>query len=249
MSIIETFVSVLTPEIALAAAVSAAGGVLHGYTGFGAALLIVPLLTVIYGPVEAIVLSLLAGAAGIVQLLPAASRQAGWREMAPLAAAIVITTPIGVFLLFTIDPDITRRAIGAFVLLTALALMTGWVYRGRRGAVPAVVAGSLCGAITGFAGVGGPPVALYYLASPEPAGVQRANIVIAVGVVIVAMMVSVGVAGGIGVTSLARAVVIIPGYVAGAWAGARLFTIAPEALYRRIALWLLLVTGAIVLAL
>lgn len=249
MGIIETFASVLTAELALAAAVSAVGGILHGYTGFGAALLMVPLMTVIYGPVEAIVLSLLAGAAGIVQLFPAASRQARWREMVPLAAAIAVTTPIGVFLLFTIDPEITRRAMGGFVLLTALVLMTGWVYRGRRGAFPAVVAGSLCGAITGFAGVGGPPVALYYLASPEPAAVQRANIVIGVGMVIVAMMVSVAVAGGIGASSVARAVILIPGYMAGAWAGARMFAVAPEALYRRIALWLLLTTGAMVLAL
>ena len=154
-----------------------------------------------------------------------------------------MATPLGTAVLFSADPEWIRRAIGAFVLLAALLIMSGWVYRGRRGALASGIAGALCGGITGVAGVGGPPVVVYFLAAPEAPNIQRANIVITIGVVILVTLVALAVGGGIGIGTVARAVVIAPFYMAGFWAGARLFAVAPEDLYRKVALWLLIATG------
>ena len=91
--------------------------------------------------------------------------------------------------------------------------------------------------------VGGPPLALYFLSAPQPVEVQRANIVVAVAVVIAVVLASLFFAGSLTAETLLRAVILIPAYVFGTWSGSRLFTIAPKEYFRRVALWLLLATG------
>ncbi len=246
---IELITPLLDGHLAIAAVVAVAAGILHGYTGFGGALLMVPLLSLLFGPIEAIVVTVLSGVFGLIPLVPGALKIVRWREIATMSLAIVIVTPLGAAALFVTDPATVRQIIGAIVLVVAVALAVGWVYRGPRGAVPGAVAGALCGAITGFAGMGGPPVALYFLSAPLPADIQRANIVIAIGVVAVMTVVSFAVGGGIGIETLLRVVALAPPYVAGSWAGARLFAHAPETLYKRVAIGLLIATGIAVLAL
>lgn len=240
---LEQITGVFTIDLALVAAVAIVSGIIHGYTGFGAALVMVPLLAILYGPVEAIAVTSIAGLIGSLQVYRGASRIALWREVGPLTLAAVVATPLGVVVLFSVDPEWIRRAIGAFVLMAALLIMSGWVYRGRRGALASAVTGALCGAITGVAGVGGPPVVVYFLAAPEAVEVQRANIVISVGVVIALVLASMAVGGAFGSGTVARGVVAAPFYMAGFWGGGRLFTIAPQTLYRKVALWLLIATG------
>lgn len=229
--------------LAFGMVVAAVNGVIHGYTGFGGALMTVPLLTFLFGPVEAIAIVGVMTICGSAQLYPRAVRNVLWRELLPIFAGIATVMPLGAFFLFNLDPLLIRRAMGAFILVFAFILMSGWVYRGPRGIAPGAVVGALAGGITGASGVGGPPLALYYLASPEPVDVQRANIIISVAVLTIAMLVAVSVGGGFSETVLLRAVILTPAYVFGVWAGARLFAVAPKSYFRRIVLWLLVVTG------
>ena len=78
---------------------------------------------------------------------------------------------------------------------------------------------------------------------------QRANIIITVGIVAVVMLVALIVGGGVGIETVTRGVVISPFYMVGFWVGGRLFAIAPAELYRKVALWLLIVTGISVMVL
>ena len=166
-----------------------------------------------------------------------------WRELIPIFAGIVILTPFGAILLFKTDPELIRRAMGVLILLFALILISGWVYRGPRGPVSSAAVGALAGGITGAAGVGGPPLALYFLSSPASPEVQRGNTVIAVAMLIVVALASISIAGGFTADTLLRAVILIPVYVIGTWSGAKLFGLAPKAYFRRVALWLLVATG------
>jgi uncharacterized protein len=237
-----------TLEFALGVLIVIFSGLLHGYTGFGAALMMVPLFSFLFGPVEAVAVSSVIAMAGSVQLYPGAARHAHWRELLPILAALTLFTPIGAYMLFNLDPELIRRAMGGFVLIFALVLMSGWVYRGRRGIAASAFVGALAGTISGAVGVGGPPVAMYFLASPHPPEIQRANIVIAVAVLILMVLIAVAVGGGFTVETLIRGVILTPAYIAGTWSGSRLFTVAPKQYFRRIALWVLLATGlAIVL--
>ena len=240
---IESFEAIWDAALFAAALIAVVSGVIHGYTGFGAALFMVPLFALLFGPVVAVALSSIIGLVGSAQLYPLAARNAHWRELIPVSLAIVVCAPLGTYLLFSLDPEVIRRAMGALVFLAALILMSGWVYKGPRGVIASAVAGGLAGAISGAAGVGGPPLALYFLSAPAQPTVQRANIVISVAVVIVVVLVALFVAGGIADNTIQRGLILIPVYLLGTWSGSRLFAIAPEEYFKRVALWLLLATG------
>ena len=101
---IEQIAAVFTIDLAFAAAVAIVSGVIHGYTGFGAALVMAPLLSLLYGPVEALALMVITALLGSAQVYPQAARTALWREVAPLSIGVVVATPLGIAVLFSADP-------------------------------------------------------------------------------------------------------------------------------------------------
>jgi uncharacterized protein len=234
---------ILTSDFALGTLIVLFSGMIHGYTGFGAGLLMTPLFSLLFGPVEAIAISTIVAIFGSAQLYPGAARHAKWRELTPILIALALATPVGTYLLFNLDPELIRRAMGGFVLLFAGILMSGWIYRGRRNAAASSAVGALAGVISGATGVGGPPVALYFLSSPHPAEIQRANIVIAVSVLILLVLIAVAAGGGFTAETVVRGIILTPAYIAGTWSGSRLFAFAPKEYFKRVALWLLLATG------
>ena len=107
------------------------GGMVHGLTGFGGALITMPVLALLFGPVEALALSAPAWVLGSLQMLPRASREVDWTALWPILIPALLATPLGTLLLFVMEPDIVRRTIGLFVLAGAVMLATGWTSRGR----------------------------------------------------------------------------------------------------------------------
>lgn len=236
-------------EFAFAVLIVALAGLVRGYGGFGGGLVTIPLLTLIYGPVESYAMAAIIAVIGYVQLAPRAVKVADWSELTPALVAITIATPIGVAFLVVADPALIRRLIGVFVLLGAALLATGWVYRGHRGVLSGGVAGALCGGISGVAGVGGPPLVIYFLSSPVSAEIQRASILIATGCTSVLMVVALAIGVGIDLDVLGRAAILFPVSMIGTWLGARGFAVAPHAIYRRVATGLLFLIGVAVIVL
>src|SRR5260370_8794394 len=92
--------------------------------------------------------------------------------------------------------------------------------------------------------VGGPPVLLYLLSGNDPPLVNRANVVTYYFLTQFLLIVIVLATGVAGIDALARAAVLFPVMVLGAWVGGLAFHgLASERLYRNVALVILLVTG------
>ena len=110
------------------------------------------------------------------------------------------------------------------IIVAFVSLMwSGWRYRGRRSAVASAAVGAVSGAMMATTSVGGPPVLLYLLSGNDPPAVNRANIVtyyFLTQFLLIAIVLLSGVAGW---DALARAVVLFPMMVLGAWLGGRLF--------------------------
>ncbi|NKB19284.1 MAG: TSUP family transporter [Alphaproteobacteria bacterium] len=242
-----TIANLFNVALAIGAGVAMFNGMIHGYTGFGGALIIIPVLTFLFGPVEAIGMVMIITIFGAAQLARETVHLVRWRELVPICIGITAFTPVGAWFLYYIDPEIVRRSMGGFVVLFALILMSGWSYRGKRGALPSALVGMTAGGINGLTGVGGPPLGLYFLSSPLPVEVQRANIIMCIVVLIIAMMVAIAVGGGYSWLVVTRALLIVPAYMLGAWCGARLFALAPKSWFKKVALVILLITGISVL--
>lgn len=237
----------LTPEFAFAIGATTLGGVLMGFTGFGSTLVMVPLITIVYGPPEAVAVGVAISAAGLAQMVPQASRNAVWRDILPACLISLLLVPVGTAFLFLTDPGITRRLIGAVVLLVAVIMLRGWAYNGPRNHFTSGLCGAVSGFTNGFFGIGSPAVTFYYLHAGVAAVTARANILITIGVLSVATLIAIAIGGGFSQGTVARAVVLFVPYSLSLWVGSKLFQYASDDLYRRIALWLLMAMGVTVL--
>lgn len=243
------FAGVIGIDLAQGFAVAFLSATMTAYAGFGGGLVIVPMMTIIFGPVQGIAIAAICGVVGQTQLIPSAVKNARWSEAAPLSIAILVTIPFGTQFLVSADPEIIKIGIGAFVLVSAVILMSNVNYHGPRGAVPGTITGLLTGGITGTFGVpAGPILVVYYLAAPDPPRVQRANIFLGVFLMTSMILISLLARGVIELNTLKLAVFIVPASVIGAIFGRYLFRIAPTAWFKHVAHWLLVAIGLAVIS-
>jgi uncharacterized protein len=232
--------AILQPELLLAMAATFAAGIVRGFSGFGAAMMMAPVFAILYAPPQAVATMAGLGTLASLQLLPGVVRQADWREVAPLTALSWLTIPLGSLVLVALAPDVMRRAIAGSVLVMVGVLASGWRYPVKPGVWGAVGTGAVSGLINGATGVGGPPVVLYMLAGPNRAADTRANLITFYTFLNGATVLSLLAHGVYTLEIVWRDLALWPVQIVSLWLGARLFRRANERIYRRIALGLLL---------
>lgn len=227
----------------LAAALIA--GLARGFSGFGGALIFVPLASAATEPRLAAALLLIIDGVLTLGLLPDAWHRANRREVATMVSGALIGVPIGTAIL-ALTPPVTLRWIISLVVLALLAfLASGWRYHGRPQLPLTVGTGGLAGVFSGAAQLGGPPVVAYWLGGAIPAATVRANLVLyfALSSVISAAAYLVG--GLLTMEAMVLSAVICPAYGVGLLAGSRLFGFANEATFRYICFMLIALAAVI----
>jgi uncharacterized membrane protein YfcA len=168
-----------TPSLALAALFVFGAALVRGLTGFGMAIILVPLFGMLMPPTQAVVLGillqLLIGPAGLQKIAADADR----RSALTIGAVAMLTTPLGLALLVTTPPAIARVAIA----LIAIGAFIAVLLPPRRSAEPpgrilTSLTGLASGLLTGFAAMPGPPVIPYYLRQPIAPAEARASMML-----------------------------------------------------------------------
>jgi uncharacterized membrane protein YfcA len=227
-----------------AVGVTLVAGLMRGFAGFGSAMLMAPIFAILFGSAEMVVTVVAIELIVSLQLFPQVRSHADWRTLAPMSIAACAAMPFGVWALASVDKATIVTGVSAIIVAFVVMMWSGWRYRGRRSTAASAAVGAVSGAMMATTSVGGPPVLLYLLSGNDPPAVNRANIVtyyFLTQFLLIAIVLATGVAGW---DALARAVVLVPVMVLGAWAGGRLFHgLASERLYRNVALAILLATG------
>ncbi len=210
-----------------------AGGLARGFSGFGAALICVPLMAVAIGPRQAVPLMLLLEALAIATLTAPAWRIADRREVGFLAVGAALGTPLGAAVLLVADQRLLRWFVSLLILGLLLLLASGWRFRGRPRPGLAVGVGIMGGVLGGVAMASGPPVLAYLLGRDAPARELRAAfaLYLAAGGILAGM--SFAISGLLVPALLPGFLLAAPLYALGIWGGARLFGLASEAAFRR----------------
>ena len=233
----------LSPELFVALGVAAAAGLMRGFAGVGSGMLMAPVFAILFGPVQTVAVIVLMEIVVTGQLLPGVRREIDWKVIAPMGAAAACLMPVGSWLLVSLDPDLIARGIALVVVAFSVLLMAGWRYEGGKKLWATLGVGALSGVLMASTSLGNPPVMAYLLSSRDAAATNRANFTGYFAVTLVALIAMMAVAGLIDGRALLTAVALLPVFMAGAWIGSRLFRRSSEALYRRVALGLLLCVG------
>ncbi len=209
-------------------------GLARGFSGFGSALIFMPLASSIAAPRLVAALLLIIDTVGAAPLLPPAWKQANRRATAIIVLGALVGVPVGTYLLTKLDPVTTRWIISGFVAALLALLLSGWRYRGNDHAALSVGIGALSGFCSGLAQTGGPPIVGYWLGRPVSSVVARANILLFFGASDFFSVVSYAVSGLITSDAIKFSLVIGPVYAIAIKVGASLFGRASEALFRGI---------------
>ena len=230
-------------EIAIVVVTAIAAGAVRGFSGFGSALVITPVLSLLVGPRIAVPAVALAHIVTTAQLIPGARGEVRWARVLPLSIAGCVCVPIGAYLLVAVDQDVMRRGISIVIVVFALAMFAGWRYTGAANPVLRTTVGGVGGVLAGAASIGGPPVILFLLAGGDRAATNRATLIY---YFLFTQMVSIPIYWWVGIIEQRTLLVfalLIPAMMVGLWIGERIFRQSSEELFRRVALSFLLIIG------
>lgn len=226
------------PRYWAVAGVAALAGLVRGFSGFGGAMMFMPLAGLLYEPKFAAILLYIADDLAALALMPDALRRCVWCEVLPLGLSAVVAVPFGVALLVIADADVMRWTICILILLAVGMMAAGWRYRGRLSLPATLGTGALAGLSGGAAALPGPPVVLLWLGGQSEAATVRANLVVFFGFTALASGLAYWWNGLFTVESLLMSLPLIPAYLLPLHLGSRLFARSSERQFRMMALLL-----------
>lgn len=215
----------------------------YGLTGFGAAIVAIPLMAHFYPLRFAVPMMLVFDLCAGLMFGLRDRKQASRAELQWLAPFVLLGMAIGIVLLIKVNERWLLMVLGAFVLLYALrSLLSKSSPKpiSKRWAVPAGIFG---GSLTSMFGTGGPLYVMYLAGRVSDKNMLRASI----GILIFSTaLVRLGLFTGSGFYAqpslLSLALVMAPLAFLGYWLGSRLHTqLSPQSASR--AVWLLLIFG------
>lgn len=231
-----TFAAALADlRLVAAASVALLAGLVRGFSGFGGALIYMPLVAAIYDPRLAAATMLLVDFFSSAPYTVPEARRCVWREVVPIWVATAIAIPFGTFALIVLDPAVLRWGIAILVLGLLAVLVSGWRYQGKTNVAVTTGVGLFAGFGAGAVQIAGPPVIIYWLSRGGGAVTMRANLMVyfaLCGVILVLAYLSQGL---ITATVIAHAILLGLPYLVGIGVGARFFRGASDLMYRRIA--------------
>lgn len=205
---------------------------IRGLTGFGMAIILVPLLCLVMRPDAAVILAILLqfmiGPVGIRKIMG----DAHFESALPIMVAAMVTVPLGLWLLAHTPPDLARVgvamvAIGAFLLILVPRKPVA-----NSGRFATIITGALAGILTGFAAMPGPPVVIFYLRdSIAPVTARASMMLIFFATAIVGTAIA-GISGLLSSPIIITAFIMLIPMIAGNWLGAQAFGRVSAPLWR-----------------
>jgi uncharacterized membrane protein YfcA len=218
---------------------------IRGFTGFGLAVVGVPLLSLFFAPAEIVpsimILAIIAG----LQLIPKIWRRVDWKLLLPTVIGAAIGTPLGTWLLAGVSADAMRVLIGGAVLTAAFAVQLGFRFVNRPPAGVSAGFGAIAGLTGGAAAMPGPSVIFLFLAMPIAHESGRASLILFFQVSAVMSAISATFGGLLELHALILGALLVPAMLVGNFLGDRVFDKASAKTYRRVVVLLLAGLGAV----
>lgn len=168
----------MSPQVVAAGMVIAfLASVCQSVTGFGFALVMVPLITIVWSVKPAVAATVMLSMFGNLMLLREVRGHVSVPRVGGLLAGFAIGLAPGVLIFERVDEDVLRIAVGVIVLVATFA-----VYRapeidaGHDGLGVRMVAGAISGAIGSSTSLSGPPVVLYLVGRVREIDAFRATV-------------------------------------------------------------------------
>lgn len=223
MDVLNQWTGVSAPVLAAIGAVVFLAAFVRGMTGFGAAIVLAPLLGLIMTPERAVMLNLLLGALmGPLGFLPA-RKLTDARQTVPFILAAIASAPAGLWLLAIVPADISRICIATIALLSFFLVLVKRPPATPSGLAPAVACGVGAGLVGSYAGIPGPAAVYYFVRDGVPAAVSRASMIVVFFWAVIGTALIAAASGRIDLKLCALSILLFPVLAVGNLVGEKLF--------------------------
>lgn len=229
--------------VALLAAILA--GCISGLTGFGFALVSVPLLLFVYDPTTVVTLTAVIAVFTTVAVVWDSWSYARKRLVFALLFPSFFGIVAGIEVLKAADPGYIRLGVGVLVVLFALLLLKEIRVPGTEKWWGLIVAGFSSGALSTSTGLGGPPVVLLLASRGLHKRAFRGSSALYFLVLSALVLATLVLRGLVDDSDIPVALALIPAAIVGKLAGTALVERVSEETFRRITLVFTLLTGAL----
>ena len=224
------------------------GGLTSGFAGFAAGLVYSGVWLHIITPTQT---ALLIASYGIVnQSYPVWKLRHvfSWRRVLPFIAGGLVGVPVGVALLTAVSPAVVRIGVG--VLLIAYAsynLLKPKIKPFDSNPVTDTGIGILNGMLGGLTGLGGVVITIWTQMRDWPKDVQRTVFQPVIMATMSITAVTYAINGAYTLESIKLFFIGLPVLAGGLWVGFKLYGRLDDAAFRKVILWLLLLSGVVLL--
>jgi len=220
-------------------------GVVHGLSGFGFALVAVPLLVLFLPPREAIPIVLLFTMLTPFPLLIEARKWLDVKRFLPLIIGGIIGIPFGTYLLLILPSAILKLSIGLAVIPFAIVLLMGYKKKVKNERMAFIPVGFISGLLKGAVSMSGPPVVLFFSNQGMMKQAFRANLVFFFLSLNIAAFISYIVSGLISREVVRYTILFLPAMLVGVFVGMALIRKVRELFFRRIVLSIVILSGVL----
>ena len=228
--------------MALSAIVLGAAAV-RGLTGFGFAILAVPLMGLVIPPTEAvllaIVLQMLIGPFGVSK----AFGHIDTRLVSGVAVGAMLGTPFGLFVLSHTPMDLARLVIATIAVGCFAIFLVKRAPTPSRAPSHIAATGLAAGVLNGFAAMPGPPVILYFVRSGVTPMAARGSMILVFFAAATAGTITAWLRGLLDVHLGLLALSVFPLMLVGNHVGSKFFGVIPERVWRTAVVVLLIVSA------
>lgn len=231
--------------IALSFLVIMLSGFIQGTTSFGFSLIALPLLGIMLSLKLVVPLLVIFSLFMNSIILFKLRDYIDLKRISVLIFASIIATPIGAYLLISIDENILKLIVGIIVVLSAIIFKLGFNIKVKNEKLAFIPVGFMSGLLNGSVSLSGPPVILFLTNQKTEKQVFRATLTSFFWILNIATIFVFFYNGLINVTVLNLSVKLMPGLLIGLFFGMKLGDCIQQKTFRDATIFLLFCMGSL----
>ena len=216
----------------------------QGITGFGFALIAVPLLSLFIPELRNItpIIVIYSFLTNII-IVYRTKQYINLKKILPLIIFGILATPLGTYILLYVNVNTLKIIVGSIITITALAMLKNYKINIKNQNVSYGVVGLLSGFLNGSTGLSGPPVVLFLTNQNTDKNVFRANLTfygIATNIFAIIIFISEGI---INTSVLNFTAIYLPALIIGVSGGIKISSKINETLFKTLTIYLISFLG------
>ena len=230
LSLVEIYFVIFTVFIA---------SIIRGFNGFGFSAICVSGFSFILPAIEIVPIILILEVIISIFMVPYIWNKIDWNFVVKLLFGIIIGSPVGIYLLKYLTPDVTHLSVCVIIIFFSFLLMRGYINQKINNNYGKFFTGIVSGTLNGLTTLGGMPVALFLLITSIQPAVIRGSLAALFFLTDIYAFVLSFFSGIVDMTTIYRVIPLIIILPLGVFIGNKFFVKSKEETYRKVVLYFL----------